>query len=282
VSEASRSTGVDLRDADATRERMRDVAPDVVYHLAALASVGRSWDQPARVLVDNAAISLNVLEAVRREAPSARVVVASSGEVYGPPERLPVDEAARLRPQSPYAVSKASADLLAGLYADAHGLAIVRARAFNHAGPGQGDAYALSSFARQAAAGATTIRTGRPDTRRDYTDVRDVVRAYRLLAACGEAGGVYNVCSETSTSAAELVELVAAAVGRELAVEVVPDRVRAHEVLEVRGSAARLQAATGWEREIPLARTARDAVVWWRDVDSAADRGRSSSAGQSA
>jgi GDP-4-dehydro-6-deoxy-D-mannose reductase len=281
VADASRSTGVDLRDADAARARLRDVAPDVVYHLAALASVGRSWDRPARVLVDNAAISLNVLEAVRREAPDARVVVASSGELYGPPKRLPVDEKAPLRPQSPYAVSKASADLLAGLYADTHGLAIARARAFNHAGPGQADAYALSSFARQAAAGATTIRMGRPDTRRDYTDVRDVVRAYRLLAERGEAGGVYNVCSGKSTSAAELVALVAAAVGRELAIEVEPARVRAHDVLEVRGSAARLRAATGWEPEIPLARTAADVVAWWREVDAVADRGRSNSAGRS-
>jgi GDP-4-dehydro-6-deoxy-D-mannose reductase len=280
VIDASRSAGIDLRDAAATRARVREVSPEVVYHLAALASVGRSWDAPGQVLADNGAISLNVLEAVRREAPHARVVVASSGEVYGPPARLPVGEAALLRPQSPYAVSKASADLLAGLYADAHDLAIVRARPFNHAGPGQDDTYALGSFARQAAAGATRIRIGNPDTRRDYTDVRDVVRAYRLLAEGGEPGVVYNVCSGRSTSAAELVALVAAAVGRELEVDVELARVRAHEVAEVRGSAERLRAATGWEPEIPLARTASDAVAWWRDADSAAERGLSGSAGQ--
>jgi GDP-4-dehydro-6-deoxy-D-mannose reductase len=234
------------------------------------------------VLSDNLAISLNLLEAVRLEAPGARVVVASSGELYGPPARLPVDECAPLRPQSPYAVSKANTDLLAALYADAHGLAVVRARAFNHAGPGQADWFALSSFARQAAAGATTIRVGRAETRRDYTDVRDVVRAYRLLAERGEPGVAYNVCSGTSTSAAELVGLVAAAVGRELELEVDPGRIRPHEVLDIRGSAERLHAATGWTPEIPLARTAADAVAWWRDVDSPSQAGRSSSAGQSA
>ena len=119
------------------------------------------------------------------------VVAVSSGEVYGPPASLPVDETAPLRPQNPYAVSKAAGDLLAGFYADAHGLRVARPRAFNHAGPGQPPLYALASFARQVAAGLeageATVRvaTGNPDARRDYTDVRDVVRAYRLIADAG-------------------------------------------------------------------------------------------------
>ena len=120
--------------------------------------------------------------------------------MYGPPATLPVDEDAPLRPQNPYAVSKASADLLAGFYADAHGLRVIRARAFNHAGPGQEPIYAIASFARQVAEAAErgedpiVVRTGNPDTRRDFTDVRDVVRAYRLLAERAEPG-IYNVCS---------------------------------------------------------------------------------------
>jgi GDP-4-dehydro-6-deoxy-D-mannose reductase len=139
-------------------------------------------------LRDNMAMTLNLLEAVRVEAPRATVVAVSSGEVYGPPERLPVDESAPLRPQNPYAVSKASADLLAGFYADAHGLRVIRPRSFNHAGPGQQPRYAIASFARQAAEGPRIV-TGNPDARRDYTDVRDVVRAYRLLAERAEPGG---------------------------------------------------------------------------------------------
>ena len=135
-----------------------------------------------------------MLEAVRAEAPEAMVVAVSSGEVYGPPASLPVDETAPLRPQNPYAVSKAAGDLLAGFYADAHGLRVARPRAFNHAGPGQPPLYALASFARQVAAGLeagdATVRvaTGNPDARRDYTDVRDVVRAYRLIAEAGVCG----------------------------------------------------------------------------------------------
>ena len=135
------------------------------------------------------------------------MVAVASGEVYGPPASLPVDESAPLRPQNPYAVSKASADLLAGFYADAHGLRVIRARPFNHAGPGQEPTYAIASFARQAAAGAERIVTGNPDTRRDYTDVRDVVRAYRLLAERAEPG-IYNVCSGRTASAGELVAML--------------------------------------------------------------------------
>jgi GDP-4-dehydro-6-deoxy-D-mannose reductase len=270
VAPVSRAHGVDLRDAAQARAAVSRARPEVVYHLAALAHVGESWSDPAAFLRDNATLALNVLEAVRAEAPEAVVVFVSSGEVYGPPATLPVDEEAPLRPQNPYAVSKASADLLAGFYADAHGLRIVRARPFNHAGPGQAPAYAIASFARQIAAGLEAGRdpvpvvTGNPDSRRDYTDVRDVVRAYRLLAE--RAGpGTYNVCSGRTASARELVAALAQAAGVAVEHRVDPSLVRAHEVTEVRGTAARLQAAAGWTPEIPLERTLADAVAWWRE-----------------
>ena len=270
VVEVSRTTGVDLLDRDAARGAVAAASPEAVYHLAARAHVGESWADPGRFLADNLRIALNVLEAVRSEAPEATIVAVASGEVYGAPASLPVDEDAPLRPQNPYAVSKASADLLAGFYADAHGLRVVRARAFNHAGPGQEPSYAIASFSRQAAEAAErgqdpiAFRTGNPDARRDYTDVRDVARAYRLLAERAEPG-VYNVCSGRSTSAREVLELLAAAAGAGLAHEVDPALVRAHEVMEVRGSPDRLRAATGWEAEIPLERTLADTVAWWRE-----------------
>jgi GDP-4-dehydro-6-deoxy-D-mannose reductase len=211
-------------------------------------------------------MTLNVLEAVRSEAPEATVVAVVSGEVYGPPERLPVDETAPLRPQNPYAVSKAAADLLAGFYADAHGLRVIRARAFNHAGPGQAPVYAIASFAQQFAAAVekpVRIVTGNPDTRRDYTDVRDVVRAYRLLAERAEPG-VYNICSGRTASARELVAMLADAAGVTVEHEVDPAKLRPHEVMELRGSFEALRAATGWEPEIPLATTLGDTLAWWR------------------
>lgn len=271
VASASRAAGWDLLDPDRARAAVAAARPDVVYHLAALAHVGSSWEDPSHYLTGNLALALNVLEAVRAEAPAARVVAIASGEVYGPPATQPVTEDAPLRPQNPYAVSKASADLLAGFYADAHGLRMIRVRPFNHAGPGQGPGYAIASFARQAAvaaeAGEDPIRivTGNPDTRRDYTDVRDVVRAYRLLAERGEPG-IFNVCSGRTASARELVETLARAAGAGLEHEIDPGLVRAHEVMEVRGSPERLRAATGWEPEIPLERTLADTMAWWRET----------------
>ena len=273
VVELSRSAGarVDLLDADAVRSAVARAQPEVVYHLAARAHVGRSWQQPGETLHDNVAMTLNVLEAIRAGAPDAAVVAVASGEVYGPPDRLPVDESAPLRPQNPYAVSKASADLLAGFYADAHRLRVVRARPFNHSGPGQAPEYAIASFARQVAAGVEAgddpvrVVTGNPDTRRDFTDVRDVVRAYRLLAESGEPGQAYNVCSGRPASAGELVERLGQAAGRAIDHVVDPSLVRAHEVMELRGSYAKLQAATGWEPVIPLAVTLRDTIAWWRE-----------------
>jgi GDP-4-dehydro-6-deoxy-D-mannose reductase len=261
---------VDLLDADATRAAVASARPDVVYHLAALAHVGRSWDDPAATLAQNQAMSLAVLEAARTEAPNATVVFVSSGEVYGPPHSLPVDESALLRPQNPYAVSKAAGDLLAGFYADAHGVRVVRARSFNHAGPGQPPIYALASFARQVAAGLEAgddpirVVTGSPDTRRDYTDVRDVVRAYRRLGAADWAGAV-NVCSGRTASARELVAGLGRAAGAEIEHVVDQRLVRAHEVMEIRGSAARLRELTGWEPEISLETTLADTVAWWRE-----------------
>jgi GDP-4-dehydro-6-deoxy-D-mannose reductase len=266
----SRSEGVDLLDEAATRAAVRDARPEVVYHLAASAQVAESWRAPAATIRDNLAMSLHLLEGVRSEAPDAVVVAVSSGEVYGPPERLPVDESAALRPQNPYAVSKAQADLLAGFYADAHGLRVVRPRAFNHAGPGQKPLYALASFARQVAVGLENgddpvrVVTGNPETRRDFTDVRDVVRAYRLLAVRGESR-VYNVCSGRTASARELLETLGRAAGIAIEHEIDQSLVRRHDVAEIRGDASALRDATGWTPAIELERTLADTVAWWRE-----------------
>jgi GDP-4-dehydro-6-deoxy-D-mannose reductase len=260
---------VDLLDADAVLGAVREAAPDAVFHLAALASVRRSWEAPVEALADNVAMTANLLEAVRREAPEATVVLVGSGEVYGPPERLPIDEDAHLRPQNPYAVSKAACDLLGGQYADAFGLPVVRLRPFNHAGPGQSDDYVIGTLTRQVAEaeaggrGEAVVRTGNPDSARDFTDVRDVVRAY--AAAAELEPGVYNVASERSVPVLELIELVRAAARVPVRHEVDETRVRAHDVPEVRGSAELLRAATGWRPEIPLERTVADALEDWRE-----------------
>jgi GDP-4-dehydro-6-deoxy-D-mannose reductase len=259
---------LELLDGDAVRAAVRESAPDTVWHLAALASVGRSWEEPAETITENLAMAANLLEAVRREAPEATVVLIGSGEIYGPPDRLPVDEDAPLRPQNPYAVSKAAADLLGGQYADATGLRVVRLRPFNHTGPGQSDDYVVGTLTRQVAeaeaAGQSEaiVRTGNPDSARDFSDVRDVARAY--VAAADLDPGAYNVASGRAVTVRELIELVRGAARIPVRHEIDPARVRAHDVPEVRGSAERLRAATGWMPEIPLEQTVADALEAWR------------------
>lgn len=280
---AGRGLAVDLLDGRALRAAVAEVRPDVVYHLAALTSVGRSWESPAETVQSNMASAVNVLEALRFEAPLARVLWASTCEVYGPPSRLPVSEDAPPAPANPYAVSKAAGEMLAGVYADAHGLEVIRARPFSHAGPGQRPIFLMSSLAQQAAgarlSGASSLRivTGNPDTRRDFTDVRDVVRAYRLLVERASPG-IYNVCSGRSISAAEQVKLIGELIAP-IAVEHVvdPARVRTHEVMDLRGSHQRVTAATGWEPAIPIRQTIADTIAWWeREL---ADAGATAGAG---
>ncbi len=265
---APSSADLDLRDADRVKEAVARAKPERVFHLAALASVGRSWEHPRRTLSENQSMTVNVLEAVCEEAPDARVLVASSGEIYGPPAELPVTENAPLRPQSPYAVSKAGTDLLGALYADARGLAVVRTRAFNHAGPGQSDAYVVGTLTRQVAqaeaAGETraTLHTGNPESARDFTDVRDVVAAYAL--AVDLEPGAYNIASERAVAVNDLIEIVRGQTELELRHEIDEARVRGHDVREVRGSAAKLRDATGWRPRIALEQTVADALAHWR------------------
>lgn len=269
---------VDLSDEHAVRDLIAAVRPQIVYHLAALSSVGRSWEDPARTMRENVTGSVNLLEALRREAPGARVVWVSSCEVYGAPAALPITEEAQINPANPYAVSKATGDMLATVYGQAHGLEIIRARPFSHAGPGQKSIFILSSLARQIAearlrgVASIQILTGNPETRRDFTDVRDIVRAYRLLAERAEPGEAYNVSSGTSVSAAEQVALMAELVAP-MAVEHVvdPRRVRAHEVMELRGSHEKLSRATAWEPQVPLRQTMADTIEWWEQQLTRAD-----------
>ena len=263
------SAELDLRDAESTRAFVREARPARVFHLAALASVGRSWEEPERTLADNGAMTLSLLEAVRHEAPDARVLIAGTGDAYGVPVSLPVTEESPLAPENPYSLSKATCDMLGRLYASAWDLSVVRTRAFNHAGPGQSDAYVVGTLTKQVAAaevageGSVVIRTGNADSARDFTDVRDVVRAYD--AAIELESGAYNVASERGVTVNALLDALRDQTELDIRHEVDPERVRRHDVREIRGSAARLREATGWQPEIPLEQTLADAITWWRD-----------------
>jgi GDP-4-dehydro-6-deoxy-D-mannose reductase len=266
----ARGIALDIGDVDALTTLLTDTEPHVIYHLAALSHVGRSWQKPAATLHTNATGAASVLEAISAVAPKARVVWVSSGEVYGSPAGLPISEDASLQPENPYAVSKAAGDLLAGVYAQTRGLDLVRARAFAHAGPGQQPIFLISNLAKQGATAKVEgvkrleIRTGRAETRREVTDVRDVVRAYRLLADPVVPAGIYNVCSGISSSTADRVAAVRVAIDPiEVEHVVDPALIRAHEAPDRRGSYAKLHAATGWEPVVPLEQTLGDTITWW-------------------
>ncbi len=252
---------VDVTDPLSLEAAMADARPDAVYHLAALTHVGRSWDEASDFLRVNAGGTLNVLEAARRCRPAPRVLVVSSAEVYGAvrPEDVPVDESAPLRPVSPYAASKAAAELLALQAHLGRGLAVVRARAFNHAGPGQGHSFVVPALARRivtaVVAGRSVVPVGNLSPRRDVTDVRDVVRAYRLLIERGQPGEVYNVCSGRDVAVAELARRLLALAGADLALEPDPELARPVDTPVLVGDATRLRKATGWEPAVPLDET---------------------------
>ena len=259
---------LDLTDAEALRGAVRETQPGAVFHLAAFSSPRLSWEQPREAVMSNVEMTLNVLEAVREEAPAARVVLVSSGQVYETRGPGPVTEASALDPPSPYAVSKAASDLLGAQYASGHSLKVVRVRPFNHAGPGQSEEYVLSTLARQVAEAETrgdaeaVLRTGDTSAARDFTDVRDVVHAYALAA--GAEPGVYNICSGRCTTVAELIDLLRGCAAVPVRHKVDPDRLRTNDAQAIRGSHDKLTAATGWEPRIALEQTVRDTLEWWR------------------
>ena len=259
---------LDLTNAAAVRDAVRLLQPRAVFHLAAFSSPRLSWEQPREAVMSNMQMTLNVLEAVRTEAPGASVVLVGSGQVYEAGGSEPVTEATPLDPPSPYAVSKAASDMLGAQYASGHSLRVMRLRPFNHAGPGQSEEYVLSTLTRQVAeaeaSGAVdaVLHTGDTSSARDFTDVRDVVHAY-VLAAEAEPD-VYNVCSGSCTTVAELIELLSVCAAVPIRHEVDPQRLRAHDARAIRGSHDRLTAATGWEPRIALEQTVRDTLDWWR------------------
>lgn len=262
---------VEITDGEAVRNAVLEAAPDVVYHLAALTSVGRSWIDPSEVLQVNAIGTLCVLEAARACPHPPRVLLTSSAEVYGAvaEELLPVTEEAPLAPVTPYAASKVAAEYLGVQAHLAYGLPVLRMRPFNHVGPGQSTAFVVSALAQRIVearrSGADSIVTGNLTARRDLTDVRDVVRAYRLLAELGVAGEVYNVCSGRDIAIAEVAKQLQALAGVELEFELDPALARPVDVPVVRGDFAKLREATGWEPHLSLERTLQDVLEQARD-----------------
>jgi GDP-4-dehydro-6-deoxy-D-mannose reductase len=259
----------DVADGVALRKVVTEAAPEAIYHLAALTHVGESWDNPSQVLRVNVIGTAELLAAARALARAPTVLVVSSAEVYGvvTPEQLPLDEATPTAPATPYAASKLAAEAVALQAWRGYGQAVIVVRPFNHIGPGQSPNFAVPALAKRIVearrSGATSLRVGTLTTRRDFTDVRDVVVAYRLLIEHGVPGSTYNVCSGRDVAISEVADDLLSLARADLELVTDPDLVRPVDVPVLQGDAGLLRAATGWVPSIPLATTLADVLASW-------------------
>jgi GDP-4-dehydro-6-deoxy-D-mannose reductase len=261
----------DLLDAQAIEELIRSYRPQEIYHLAAQSSVALSWEDPRQTYEINIFGQLNLLESLLKSQVEASVLIPGSSEVYGKvsPEQVPIREDHPLRPDSPYAVSKAAQDLLGYQYYSAYKMRTLRTRSFNHTGPGQSPAFVCSDFARQIAqieAGQhrPVIQVGNLEPKRDFTDVRDVVRAYIELTRKGRPEQPYNVCSGRAYAIGEILEMLLAMSEKRIEVEVTEDRFRPSDLPILLGDNCRIREDAGWSPAISMEESLRDLLDYWR------------------
>lgn len=261
----------DLLDAASILRAVKATRPDAILHLGASSSVASSWDTPAEMVQANVLGTLHLFEAMRQLDLDATIVVACSAEQYGlvHPDELPIREEQPFRPVSPYAVSKAAADLLAFQYFHAFKLRSVRLRLFNHCGPGQSDRFVIGSLTRQvveieAGTHSPQLLVGNLDVERDFVDVRDVARAYVAAMQKATPGEVYNVASGRSRSLREILDVILTMSEAVIEVSFDPHRLRPADVPALRGDPSKFTAATGWRATIPLEQTLSDSLSYWR------------------
>jgi GDP-4-dehydro-6-deoxy-D-mannose reductase len=261
----------ELNDMTNVLDVLELVAPDQIYHLAAQSFVPSSWRSPANTISTNLIGNVNIYEAIRRLRLSPRMMVACSSEEYGLvlPDEVPITEENPIRPLSPYAVSKVGQDFLAYQYFRSYGIQVVRTRAFNHTGPRRGDVFVTSNFSRQIARievgkQEPIIRVGNLNAVRDFTDVRDIVRGYRMAVEMGEPGEVYNLASGKGIKIQDMLNILVGKSKARIEIQVDKDRLRPSDVEILIGDAGKFHKKTGWEPRIPLEQTLSDLLEYWR------------------
>lgn len=262
----------DIKDGYSLQKMFGGVRPNYCFHLASQSFVLESWNSPLETMSTNILGTVNVLEAIRKVDGGCITVVAGSSEEYGLvyPNEVPIKEANPLRPMSPYGVSKVATDMLGILYHRSYGLKVVVTRAFNHSGPRRGEVFATSNFAKQIAEiekgkKEPVIYVGNLEAQRDWTDVRDVVKAYWLAATACKAGEVYNICSEMTVKVRDMLDMLLGMSRVEVEVEQDPSRMRPSDVPVLLGSCEKFREATGWEPKIPFEKTLEDLLKYWRE-----------------
>ena len=261
----------DLRDATSTFDAVQTVKPDLIFHLAAQSFVPTSWNAPTESLTTNVLAQVNIFEAVRRMKLKCRIQLACSSEEYGMvyPDEVPIKETNPLRPLSPYAVSKVAQDMLGYQYWMSWKVDSVRTRGFNHEGPRRGPVFVASDFAKQIAdieKGRTppVLSVGNLDAKRDFTDVRDMVKAYWLALEKCEAGEVYNICRGQCWTIRETLDMLLGMTKAKIEVRQDPARLRPSDVQILLGDNSKFVKATGWQPVIPFEQTLRDMLEHWR------------------
>jgi GDP-4-dehydro-6-deoxy-D-mannose reductase len=257
---------LDMRDEGAVRAVIAEVKPDQVYHLAGQAFVPRSFEAPWETLEINIRSQLNLFQACLACHRKPRILITASAEIYGEAKTMPLNEDAPLLPSSPYSVSKAAQDLLALQYFLSHDLPVLRVRAFNHLGPGQSDRFVAPAFAIQIArieAGLQepVMMVGDLSAKRDFTDVRDIVRAYALIMKYGEAGEAYNVGSGRVHSIQDVLETLLSFSVSKIEVKVDESRLRPSRIPVLQSDISRVKAATGWQPMISLEQSLHDVLI---------------------
>jgi GDP-4-dehydro-6-deoxy-D-mannose reductase len=259
----------DVADGDAVRKVVTEAQPEAIYHLAAMTHVGESWENPSQVLKVNVLGTAELLAAARTVATPPVVLVVSSAEVYGvvTPAQLPLREDTPTAPATPYAASKLAAEAVALQAWRGYRQPVIVVRPFNHIGPGQSPNFAVPALAKRIVearkAGTRSLRVGTLTTRRDFTDVRDVVVAYRSLILSGVAGTIYNVCSGRDVAISDVADELLTLAKANLELVIDPELVRPVDVPVLRGDASLLHAATGWAPSIPLSTTLADVLASW-------------------
>ena len=265
---------IDLTDAEATSQLIKDLQPNQIYHLASFSAPSQSFDRVGNTLHNNTQLQLSLLEAVRQHAPHARVLVIGSADEYGlsEPNELPITENHALRPVNPYAVSKVTQDLLAYAYTQSYGLNIVRVRPFNHTGERQTTQFVIPAFMEQIVAVEAgrqpTLLVGNLDSIRDFSDVKDVVKAYSLLMTKGKTGEVYNVGSGVGTSLQQVVKQLQSLAKVPIQVELDPARQRPSDVPATIADITKIETL-GWQPTIALSETLERLLNWWRNQPTA-------------
>jgi GDP-4-dehydro-6-deoxy-D-mannose reductase len=262
----------DLKDMVSLKKCLEEVKPDRIFHLAAQSFVPTSWKCPAETFAINAVGQIHLFEAVLSLGISPRIHIAGSSEEYGlvNSDEIPMKETNPLRPLSPYAVSKVAQDLLGWQYFKSYGLRVVRTRGFNHTGPRRGEVFICSNFAKQIVEIESKKRkpvllVGNLEARRDFTDVRDIIRGYWLCSERGEDGDVYNIGTGKTYSMKEILEMLLAISNIDVKIEVDPQRLRPSDVPVLLSDSSKFRKLTGWEPKIPLRQSLQDLLDYWRE-----------------